>query len=115
MGWLGGAEGLAVKVHELKTWPEHWADVAANKKTHEVRQNDRDFAVGDVLCLQEYDRATGKWTGKFVFRRVKHVLHGGEHGVEAGYVVLSLGRMNHSTTSAALGVMLSMERKAHDA
>ncbi len=43
-----------MKVHELKTWPESFRAVRAGAKTHEVRKNDRDFRVGDVLVLWEW-------------------------------------------------------------
>jgi hypothetical protein len=40
--------------HELKTWPGPFAAVLSGEKTHEVRKNDRGYAVGDRLLLREY-------------------------------------------------------------
>ena len=40
--------------HQLKTWPEYFKAVAAGTKTFEVRENDRNFKVGDVLELREW-------------------------------------------------------------
>lgn len=51
-------------VHELKTWTEFLDDVLDEKKTFEIRVNDRDFAVGDMLWLRGWDRAANAYTGK---------------------------------------------------
>jgi hypothetical protein len=41
--------------HRLKTWPEYFRAIRNREKTFEVRLNDRDFKVDDVLVLQEFD------------------------------------------------------------
>ena len=38
-------------IHALKTLPEYFEAVWENKKTFELRKNDRDFKVGDYLAL----------------------------------------------------------------
>lgn len=40
-------------IHDLKTWPEYYKDIASGVKTFEVRRNDRNFMVGDML-LREF-------------------------------------------------------------
>jgi hypothetical protein len=52
-----------MKEHRLKTWPVFFAEVATGAKTFEIRKNDRDFRVGDVLILAEYDPDTGIYSG----------------------------------------------------
>lgn len=43
-----------MKVHYLKTHPPFFRNVISGNKPFEIRKNDRDYAVGDVLILQEY-------------------------------------------------------------
>lgn len=76
--------------HALKTWPEHFAAIKRNEKTLEVRKADRDFNVGDVLELREYDPNTQTYSGDRCLRLVTHVLVGGQFGIEDGYVALSM-------------------------
>jgi hypothetical protein len=40
-------------VHRLKIWEEYFCDVQSGLKNFEIRQNDRDFKVGDCLVLEE--------------------------------------------------------------
>jgi hypothetical protein len=84
-----------VKYHELKTDPAVFAAVAAGDKTHEIRFNDRDFQIGDVLHLRE-TVATGaamrtgaplEYTGRQAMREVSHIQTG--YGLVDGWVILS--------------------------
>lgn len=76
-----------VEVHDLKTWPEYWRDVASGLKTVELRHNDRDYKEGDILVLREWVPAPtasigisppwgGHYTGKVVLAKVRHILLG---------------------------------------
>ena len=47
-------------VHALKIYPEYYEAVKSGKKPFEVRKNDRDFKVGDILALNEFDPLEGK-------------------------------------------------------
>jgi len=75
--------------HELKVAPEHYRDLADGKKNYEVRFNDRNFKVGDVLMLREFDN--GQYTGcaNLMFN-VVHVLRDFP-GLKEGWVALGLG------------------------
>jgi len=42
-------------IHRLKTQKEYLLDVMSGNKTFEVRKNDRDFKVGDILDLILYE------------------------------------------------------------
>lgn len=49
----------ADRIHRLKTDPEVFEEVASGRKPFELRRADRDYQVGDVLELHEYDRSRG--------------------------------------------------------
>lgn len=76
--------------HYLKTWPEFFRAVKDERKTFEVRKNDRDFREGDTLVLEEYDPQTGLYSHDQVTRYVTYVLKGGHFGIAEGFAVLGL-------------------------
>ena len=79
--------------HELKILPQWFADVNSGKKDFEIRRNDRDFKIGDLLRLKEYER--GKYTGKEVIRKIKYIYKGdGTYGLSEDYCILGLEQWN---------------------
>jgi len=77
-------------IHELKTWPAYYNEVFMSHKTFEVRENDRDFKVGDMLNLKEYDPEKKEYTGRQLTRTITYILHGGQFGIEKGTCVMSI-------------------------
>lgn len=73
-----------MKIHRLKTLPKYFKAQILGNKQFEVRKNDRDFHVGDVLVLEEWDK---QYTGTFLCVRVTYVLKD-FIGLKDGYVVL---------------------------
>lgn len=71
--------------HHLKTLPPYFQAVMAGLKTAELRKDDRDFQVGDILVLEEWDGV-----GRELTRVVTHIVRGGEW---LGYVMLSMGNI----------------------
>lgn len=61
------------KKHQLKIQPEYFLEVCKRIKTFEIRKNDRDFKVGDVLLLKEYNPNTESYTGRVVERRITYI------------------------------------------
>lgn len=41
--------------HEIKAWPQYFGPVLSGAKLFEIRLNDRNFKVDDVVCLMEFD------------------------------------------------------------
>lgn len=84
-------------VHWLKCDPEPFAAVADRSKRFDLRVNDRDYRVGDLLVLQEHDRhgdAHGVYSGNWALVRVLYVMagyvEGPSYGLEPGYAALSI-------------------------
>lgn len=100
-----------MSVHELKCWPSQFDAIERGDKTFEVRRNDdRDFAVGDVLVLRKWDPARRRvyaiGVGSYVDPSgrtvdyssdadtmrvlVTYVLHGGRFALPAHLCVMSI-------------------------
>lgn len=84
-----------MRTHELKTWPTYFEAILRGEKRFELRKNDRDFGVGDVLRLQEFDPGKTnahewhKYTDREIWARVTYIKHGGEMGLEAGHCIMN--------------------------
>lgn len=76
------------RVHELKTLPCYYADVESRVKPFEVRFNDRDYRVGDILRLLEWSEADG-FTGCFCTREVTYILDDPRY-VKEGFIIMGL-------------------------
>lgn len=87
------SERKAEHYHYLKCWPEYFKLVKSNLKPFEIRKNDRDFAIGDVLVLMEWLPKEKVYTGHDVYRRVVSLVHGGQFGIRKGYCVMGLKSM----------------------
>lgn len=77
-------------IHELKIEPQYYEDIKIGLKTFEIRKNDREFKLGDILILNEYDSGAGTYTGqKILIVRVTYLLNDPEYCKE-GYVILGI-------------------------
>lgn len=50
--------------HHVKSWSHFFDAIKRGDKRHDLRLNDRDYAVGDMLVLQRYDPFAGCYTGE---------------------------------------------------
>lgn len=101
-----------VVTHELKTHPNPFAATWYGKKLYEIRENDRDFQVGDWVKLLEFvpcprcdgcgrvwdngdrtdcgcDEPHGTYTGRFIIGEVTYMTKGGEWGLPEELCVMS--------------------------
>lgn len=51
-------------VHTLKSWPRFFDPISRGTRTHELRRNDRGYAIGDLLNLREFDPHTQAYSGR---------------------------------------------------
>lgn len=87
----------------LKTDPSVFQAVWDGAKTFEIRFNDRDFEVGDLLILRETvstgaEMKAGKaliFTHRSIRAIVSHVLRGPIYGLQDGWVILSLANIRN--------------------
>lgn len=78
-------------IHNLKILPEYFEAVTEGIKTFEIRKNDRDFKVGDLLKLREYDTDLEDYTGSYTFREIVYMTN---YEQKDGYVVLGVKKPN---------------------
>ena len=77
--------------HELKVHPEHYRMLVMGLKKVEVRLNDRNYQVNDLLLLNEYNPKTQKYSGSQVVRNVDLIISGID-GLAPDYVVLQISK-----------------------
>lgn len=72
--------------HEIKILPQYYEAVSKGIKQFELRKDDRDYQVGDLVRLREWD---GKgYTGNKMIVGIKYVLRDcPEYGLMEGYCI----------------------------
>jgi ASC-1-like (ASCH) protein len=76
--------------HELKTFPQYFAQIWSGRKTCEIRLNDRGYAPDDILILKEFSCIHG-YSGIEIKARCTHVLTSDDFvGLTEGYAALSI-------------------------
>lgn len=87
--------------HYLKSWPHLFRASVEGSKRHELRRNDRDFKVGDLLVLQEYDPSVCEYTKRqkaFIVTYITNAEHPcaiSDFGLNEGYCILSITPMDN--------------------
>lgn len=77
-------------IHELNIHPEPFSAVVSGVKTFEYRFNDRDYRVGDILRLNEYNPIQESYTNQKADVIVTFILEGGQYDIPTGYVIMSI-------------------------
>jgi hypothetical protein len=87
-----------MKEHQLKCWPEYFDRLKSGEKRFEIRRNDRDFQVGDILVISAWSPALKRFIeGRRPLRfKVTYILHGPfspvvyDRGLDSGWCIMSL-------------------------
>lgn len=84
-------------LHIVKSWTMFFADIVAGTRTSDIRLNDRRYAVGDNMLLNEWDPVKNVYTGHKALVRITYmqqnksnpcaILH---DAIKDGYAVLSI-------------------------
>jgi ribosomal protein S17 len=59
---------------EKKVWPEYFQKIVNGDKNFELRLNDFDCNMGDILILKEWDPKTKKYTGRIIEKKITYVI-----------------------------------------
>jgi hypothetical protein len=77
------------KTIEKKILPEYFKAVHHREKTFELRKDDSDYQVGDMLRLREWDGE--KYTGNITFKQITYILRDcPAYGLMPGYCILAI-------------------------
>lgn len=79
--------------HRLKAHSRFYQAVIDGLKPFEVRRNDRDFQVGDILLLCEYEPELPEedgYTGREQKVSVTFILKDSVFGIKPGYCVMGI-------------------------
>lgn len=75
------------KEHYVKIAPEYFEAIDQGVKGFEIRFNDRNYKVGDILCLREY--CDERYTGRELKREICYIVDDARFCKE-GFVVLGI-------------------------
>jgi len=87
--------------HIVKSWAHFFDAIVEGMKTHELRDNDRNYQVGDEMLLQRYDNINGRYTGEecrvvitYITNRQKPCAFSGSV-VHPDYCILSIRKVTN--------------------
>jgi hypothetical protein len=90
LGFVDITKRSSFDIHDLKTHPEPFSAIRCGVKKYEIRKNDRNFKVDDILRLQEYNPETNKYTGQQEYCKISYITPGGGYGLPSTLCVLSI-------------------------
>jgi hypothetical protein len=80
-----------MREHRVKTVNPHFQNVWEGSKTFELRKDDRNYCVGDILLLKEYYPESDSYSCRSIRCKVSHTLrHEDFFAVTEGWVILSI-------------------------
>lgn len=81
---------MGEKIHELKCWPALFTPLVEGVKTCDLRFDDRDYQVNDILILHEWYPDIQEYSGRVAWARVLHILKDESFGLKPGWAALSV-------------------------
>jgi len=87
-----GKRKVGPVTHELKCWASVFSEKWHNKKNWEIRLNDRNYKIGDILIEREFFPGANNGLGAFgtdeIHEEVIYILNGG-FGLQPGFIIMS--------------------------
>ncbi len=78
-----------MKTHNKKLIQPYFDAVLNGSKTFEIRKNDCNYQVGDLLILREFDEEASSYSGAYVLVKIIYKIDNFV-GIEHGYCVLGI-------------------------
>lgn len=60
-------------IHDVKSWMHFFMAIKQGAKVHDLRKNDRNYNVGDVMLYREYDFVRGRFTGNTLEAEITYI------------------------------------------
>jgi hypothetical protein len=60
-------------IHNLKSWRHLFVPMFSGEKKFDLRNDDRNFQVGDMVLLQEYDGLMREYTGRELLATIAYI------------------------------------------
>lgn len=79
-----------MKLHELKIKEEYWNEILRGDKTFELRKDDRDYQVGDLIHFVKTDGYEFFCHSKDVYRIVYILKNVEQYGLDKDYCILGI-------------------------
>jgi len=76
--------------HTLKSWPEYFGPIHNGTKTFDLRKDDRNYAVGDIVLFYEWKPSIKEATDRTTRCKINYILRDFE-GLTPGYCILGIG------------------------
>ena len=83
-----------MKYHKLKVWSEYMDDLLNGNKTFEVRFNDRNYQIGDMLRLSEYDNKNEIYLKRVLLVKITYILDNSIFdAVKDGFIIIGFKKI----------------------
>lgn len=82
-----------MKLHELKIKEEYFNEILRGNKTFELRKNDRDYQVGDLIHFIKTDGLEYFSHSKDVYQIIYILKNVPEYGLKQGYCILAIKKL----------------------
>ncbi len=86
--------------HKVKSWPDLFQATLSGAKTHDMRKSvDRDYRVGDILRMQEFDPKSNRYTGRELLVKITYITSArfpcalSGDGLDPDYCILSIKKL----------------------
>lgn len=85
-----------MKLHELKIKPEYYDEVFWGHKTFEIRKDDRDYKVGDLINFKVETKEGEYATTEKVYAITYILRNCPQYGLMDGYCILGIRKLEET-------------------
>lgn len=87
-------------IHKVKSWPQFFEATLLGAKTHDLRYiKERNYTVGDTMCLQEFNPFKEEYTGRELLVKITYITSAestcalSNSGLDPEFCILSITKL----------------------